>query len=70
MLNRNITCRESCTNPETVQLNYFKAETAIVKDAQIGGDTKIWHYANVYGCKIGNNCTVGSYTEIQNDVLM
>ena len=51
-------------------MNYFEAETAIVNDAVIGKDTKIWHFVNVYGCTIGESCTVGSYTEIQNDVVI
>ena len=49
-------------------MNYFKAETAIVNNASIGNGSKIWHYANVYGCTMGKNCTIGAYTEIQNDV--
>jgi len=49
-------------------MNYFKADTAIVNNASIGSGTKIWHYANVYGCTIGGNCTIGAYTEVQNDV--
>ena len=51
-------------------MNYFKTETAIITDAIVGKGTKIWHYANIYGCKIGNKCTIGSYTEIQNDVII
>jgi acetyltransferase-like isoleucine patch superfamily enzyme len=51
-------------------MDYFKAETAIVKDASIGKNTKIWHYANIYGCSIGENCCIGSHTEIQNDVCI
>ena len=49
-------------------MNYFKAETAIVTNSSIGNGSKIWHYANVYGCTMGENCTIGTYTEIQNDV--
>ena len=49
-------------------MNYFKADTAIVNNASIGKGTKIWHYANVYGCSMGENCTIGAYTEVQNDV--
>ena len=49
-------------------MNYFKADTAIVNNASIGSETKIWHYANIYGCTIGKNCTIGSYTEVQNNV--
>ncbi len=51
-------------------MKYFKAKTAIVKDAVVGRGSKIWHYSNLYGCRIGENCTVGSYTEIQNDVVI
>lgn len=44
------------------------SSTAIVKDSQIGEGTKIWEFANIYGCVIGRNCNIGSYVEIQNDV--
>ena len=49
-------------------MNYFKSDTAIANNASIGSGTKIWHYANIYGCTIGKNCTIGSYTEVQNNV--
>ena len=49
-------------------MNYFKSDTAIVNNASIGRGTKIWHFANVYGCTIGKNCTIGAYTEVQKDV--
>jgi len=61
-------CREGGSNLGKVILNYFKADTAIVKNASIGNGSKIWHYANVYGCTMGENCTIGAYTEVQNDV--
>lgn len=51
-------------------MKYFKSDSAIVNNAIIGSDTKIWHYANVYCCTIGENCTIGSHTEIQNDVII
>lgn len=51
-------------------LKYFKADTALVKNAIVGNDTKIWHFANIYDCTIGSGCTIGSYTEIQNDVII
>ena len=44
------------------------SKTAIVKDSHIGEGTKIWEFANIYGCAIGRNCNIGSYVEIQNDV--
>jgi len=40
----------------------------ISEDVIIGNDTKIWHYVNLYGCVIGDNCNIGSYVEIQSDV--
>ena len=50
-------------------MNYSKEDTANVKDCNIGSGTKIWHFANLYGCKIGKNSTIGAYTEIQDGVL-
>jgi acetyltransferase-like isoleucine patch superfamily enzyme len=48
-------------------LNNIK-KTAIVKDSKVGKGTKIWEFANVYGCDIGDDCNIGSYVEVQNDV--
>ena len=48
--------------------DYFAAPTAIIKDCKIGKGTKIWSYANIYGCEIGENCMVGAFVEIQKDV--
>ena len=31
---------------------------------------KIGHFANIYGCTIGKQCTIGSYTEIQDNVII
>ena len=43
------------------------SDKAIVRDAKIGKGTKVWHYANIYGCEIGENSTIGGYVEIQNN---
>jgi acetyltransferase-like isoleucine patch superfamily enzyme len=40
----------------------------MIKDAEIGEGTVIWHHCNIYGCKIGKNCKIGSYVEIGSDV--
>lgn len=40
----------------------------IIKDCKIGKGTKIWNFVNLYGCKIGENCMIGSFVEIQTDV--
>lgn len=46
------------------------SNTAIVKDSKIGDGTKIWEFANIYGCVIGSNCNIGSYVEVQSDVCI
>ena len=51
-------------------MDFFQSDTAIIKDVEIGSGTKIWHYTNLYGCRIGKNCNIGSFTEIQNDVII
>jgi acetyltransferase-like isoleucine patch superfamily enzyme len=40
----------------------------VVKDAEIGEGTKVWHFVNLYGCKIGKNCIISSFVEIEKDV--
>ena len=44
------------------------SKTAVVKDSVIGRNTDIYEFANVYGCKIGDNCKIGSYVEVQDNV--
>lgn len=41
---------------------------SIVRDAEIGEGTVIWHHCNIYGCRIGKNCKIGSYVEIGSSV--
>lgn len=48
--------------------NYFAAPTAIIKNCDIGKNTKIWDYTNIYGCRLGENCNIGAFTEIQDNV--
>jgi len=48
--------------------NYFKHETALINDCKIGEGSKIWAFANLYGCEIGKDCMIGSHVEIQNKV--
>jgi len=45
-----------------------KGKGIIVNDVQIGEGTKVWNYANLYSCEIGENCVIGSYAEIGKDV--
>ena len=41
-----------------------------LKDVKLGKDVRIPHpdLVNLYGCEIGDNCFVGPFVEIQNDV--
>lgn len=49
--------------PEDVKLeekNYFLHETAFVNsEAEIGENTKIWHYSHIMKAKIGKDCSIG-----------
>lgn len=40
----------------------------VIVNCQIGKDTIIWNFVNLYGCKIGDNCMIGAFVEIQSDV--
>jgi acetyltransferase-like isoleucine patch superfamily enzyme len=46
------------------------SETAIVKNSEIGKGTSIWGFANVYEAQINDNCKIGSYVEIQENVVI
>ncbi len=37
----------------------------IGKDVKLGKNVKIWHFVNLYGCEIGDNTQIGSFTEIK-----
>ena len=40
---------------------------SIIKDCKIGKNTKVWDFTNLYGCEIGENCSVGAFVEIQDN---
>jgi acetyltransferase-like isoleucine patch superfamily enzyme len=44
-------------------------KTAIV-DVQFGLNVKVVEPVNLYGCRIGDNCFIGPYTEIQKGVTV
>jgi acetyltransferase-like isoleucine patch superfamily enzyme len=44
------------------------APFSVVIDSNIGQETKIWRFVNIYGATVGRNCTVGSFVELQNGV--
>jgi UDP-2-acetamido-3-amino-2,3-dideoxy-glucuronate N-acetyltransferase len=39
-----------------------------IDDCEIGKDTIVRDYVNLYGCRIGNGCRVAAYVEIQRGV--
>jgi acetyltransferase-like isoleucine patch superfamily enzyme len=42
----------------------------IIKDCSIGDGTIIWHFCNLYKCRIGKNCKIGSFIEIGEGVII
>lgn len=45
-------------------------ETTLVDGCDIGSDTRIWAFANLYGCSIGSGCMIGPYVEVQEDAAI
>jgi UDP-2-acetamido-3-amino-2,3-dideoxy-glucuronate N-acetyltransferase len=41
-----------------------KGKGTLIRNSRIGKGTKIWHYVNIYDSLIGENCIIGSYSEI------
>jgi acetyltransferase-like isoleucine patch superfamily enzyme len=39
-------------------------------NVQFGNDVKIVHPVNIYGCKIGDNCFIGPFVEIQKNTVI
>jgi len=46
------------------------APFSVVMDCDIGRESKIWRFVNMYGATLGENCMVGSFVEIQRDVVI
>ncbi len=42
----------------------------IINDVKLGEGVKIYNFVNLYGCSIGNNSKIGSFTEIQKNVTV
>jgi len=61
-----------------ILINYFSiadfmkllAKHHIIDDAEIGENTVIRDYVNIYKCKIGKDCKIAAYVEIQKDVTI
>ncbi|HAQ39048.1 MAG TPA: UDP-3-O-(3-hydroxymyristoyl)glucosamine N-acyltransferase [Bacteroidetes bacterium] len=52
-----------------MQNEIILSQSGIV-DVSLGHDVKIVEPVNIYGCKIGNNCFIGPFVEIQRDVII
>lgn len=46
------------------------AKHYIVENSDIGENTVIRDYVNIFGCKIGKNCKIAAFVEIQKDVII
>jgi acetyltransferase-like isoleucine patch superfamily enzyme len=43
---------------------------SIREDVVFGKEVKVMNPVNLYGCRIGNNCFIGPFVEIQKDVII
>lgn len=41
-----------------------------INNCKIGKNTKIYDFVNLYGCRIGNNCIIGTFVEIQKGAVV
>jgi UDP-2-acetamido-3-amino-2,3-dideoxy-glucuronate N-acetyltransferase len=41
-----------------------------IEDCEIGEDTVVRDFVNLYGCKIGKGCKIGAYVEVQRGVTV
>lgn len=56
---------------ENKQEKYFVHPSSIIESgAQIGANTKIWHFCHIMNAKIGENCSFGQNVFIADDVVI
>jgi len=49
----------------------IKGKYSLVRDdVKIGDGSVIWNYCNLYGCEIGKNTQIGSYSEIKEGAII
>jgi acetyltransferase-like isoleucine patch superfamily enzyme len=51
-------------------MEYPTSDRQLINDCEIGEGTKIWNFVNMYGCKIGRDCMIGCFVEIQKGVTI
>lgn len=49
-------------------MNEPKLSESKIIDVSFGADVKVVQPVNLYGCNIGDNCSIGPFVEIQRDV--
>ena len=42
----------------------------VIADVEFGENVTVWSFANLYGCRIGDNTRVGSFVEIQRGAVI
>ena len=45
-------------------------QSKISKDVKLGENTRVHGFVNLYGCTIGDDCSIGTFVEIQKDVIV
>ncbi len=51
-------------------MNHPKLINVRIRDVEFGENVIIVEPVNIYGCKIGNDCFIGPFVEIQKDVII
>ena len=46
------------------------AKYSVVENAEVGENTVIRDFCNIFGCKIGDNCKIAAFVEIQKNVTI
>lgn len=47
-----------------------KKQLQRIINCRIGKNTKVWNFVNLYGCRIGSDCLIGTFVEIQQGVTI
>ncbi|MBA3736709.1 MAG: N-acetyltransferase [Actinobacteria bacterium] len=47
-----------------------EAPFRILDDVEFGENVTVWSFTNLYGCRVGSNTRIGSFVEIQRDVVI
>ena len=51
-------------------MEYPVNDKQLIRNCEIGEGTKIWNFVNMYECKLGQDCMVGHFVEIQEGVTI